>query len=157
MIVYTDGACKGNNQKDELKRKAGIGIYSPKIDLKVARRLPSVFHGIVIKISNNSAELFAILNAIILLQRLATEGALDGYNTILFVSDSVVAIGICLGIYKGSKMASLAKLTRAAIQLIETRHNIKTRFKWVKGHGSDLGNIKADELSNKGVLMEDDL
>ena len=156
LIIYTDGACKGNNIKDESKRRGGIGIYAPMINLEVSRRLPTVFHSIHIKTSNNSAELFAILEAIFKVGYLASQGLLGDYDTILFRSDSSNAIGICLGIYKGEKMASLAKLIRSAIRLFESKHKLALRFKWVRGHGTDLGNIRADELANRGCLMEED-
>jgi hypothetical protein len=37
-IVYTDGFCKDNDKKDAI-RKAGLGVYFPREDIKISKSI----------------------------------------------------------------------------------------------------------------------
>jgi ribonuclease HI len=157
LVVYVDGHCAGNHQKDETKRRCGIGIYFPSLNMEIAKRLPSEFRGVYLKKSNNSAELFAIVEACLEINRMMVQREVVGYNSVLIRSDSKIAVGICLEKYAGKKLPSLTKLARIALGVLRDTHKITVHIMWVKGHATDIGNLKADELSRKGGSMPEDL
>lgn len=53
-VVYTDGSCIGNGQKNA---KAGIGIYIPDSGVRIGERLPG-------EQTNQRAEIYAVIRAL---------------------------------------------------------------------------------------------
>lgn len=87
IVVYTDGSCEGNEQKDVTLRKAGIGVYFPDaLEFNVSEKLPFP------PCSNNRAEMYAVIKA---LQVIMTNKYFEKYNkSILIKTDSQFTIDL---------------------------------------------------------------
>lgn len=139
VVIYTDGACKGN------PGPGGWGVL-----LQAGSHRKELFGGAV-ETTNNRMELQAVIEALQALKRPC--------DVTLFLDSEYVRKGITEWIHgwkaKGWKTASKqpvknAELWQALDHLVNTSgHRIEWR--WVKGHAGDPGNEKADELANKGV------
>lgn len=147
--IHTDGASRGNGQ---VGARAGYGVYfGPGDKRNLAGRLPGKLQ------TNQRAELMAILKAIGLI-------AID--QPIQIVTDSRYSIQ-CVTDWPASwkkngwKTASgqpvkNVDLIEVIVDKIEERwekNGAKTKFKWVKGHQGNAGNIAADALAVKGADM----
>ncbi len=149
VIVYVDGACKGNHQRDETLRKSGYGVYFGEGDPRnMCGRVPG-------RQTNNSGELYAIYR--VLHKFKDTEEFLDIYP------DSEYAINVInrwmyTWAIKGWKKAGNQPIANEEIvkQLYELCTEMRDRFEfhWVKGHSGNPGNTGADALANLGCTME---
>jgi ribonuclease HI len=137
VTIYTDGACKGN------PGPGGWGAL-----LLMGERERELFGGEPLT-TNNRMELTAVIRALDALTRPCEIG--------LYTDSQYVKQGIETWIHgwkrngwrtsakKPVKNAELWRELDAAAQ----RHEI--RWHWVKGHADNAGNIRADELANRGV------
>ncbi len=137
VIIYTDGACRGN------PGPGGWGVL-----IKYGEKSKE-FYGGEVSTTNNRMELTAAIEAL----KKITEPC----NIIINTDSKYVLQGIEEWIHnwkkrgwKGSNKKSV-KNTDLWKELDELRdeHNIK--WKWVKGHSGDLGNETADMLANRGI------
>ncbi|WP_068484279.1 ribonuclease HI [Pseudoclavibacter helvolus] len=139
VVMYTDGACKGN------PGPGGWGVW-----LKSGDHERELFGG-ELNTTNNRMELKAVIEGLSALKKPC--------NVALYLDSQYVRKGITEWIKgwkaKGWKTASKqpvknAELWKELDALVEdSDHTIEWR--WVKGHSGDVGNERADMLANKGV------
>jgi ribonuclease HI len=140
--VYTDGACKGNQNADS---KAGIGVWWGHNDPRnLSERCPG-------KQSNNCAELTAIVRAL--------ETTPDHYN-LCIKTDSKYAIDAMTRWFQswrfnefknseGQEVVNLPILLHLNASL--GRRTGMTKLEHVKGHSTSVGNNAADRLAVAGA------
>lgn len=137
IIIYTDGACKGN------PGAGGWGVFMRHKHHK------KEFYGGEPETTNNRMELMAAIMAL---------EALKMSSTVELHSDSKYLLqGITEWMQnwkkKGWKTAAKKPVKNVdlwqRLDLLVAKHQIS--WVWVKGHSGNLGNEKADELANKGV------
>ena len=137
VIIYTDGACKGN------PGPGGWGAW-----LRSGTHERELFGGEA-QTTNNRMELVAVIEAL---------GALKRPSQVqLFVDSEYVRNGITTWIHgwkrrgwrtadnKPVKNVDLWQKLEAAV----APHRIE--WHWVRGHTGDPGNERADALANRGV------
>ena len=137
VIIYTDGACKGN------PGPGGWGAY-----LKFGEVEKELFGGET-PTTNNRMELMAVIEAL---------GALKKHcKVVLYTDSSYVQQGISTWIHnwkaRGWKTADKKPVKNEdlwrLLDAVAAKHSV--HWKWVKGHAGDPGNERADMLANKGV------
>jgi len=135
--VYTDGACKGN------PGPGGWGAL-----LVAGGREKEIFGGEP-ETTNNRMELTAVIRA---LESLDAPSEVD-----LHTDSQYVKQGIETWIHNwkrngwktsDKKSVKNAELWRE-LEAQAARHRV--RWHWVKGHADNAGNLRADELANRGV------
>ena len=138
VVIYTDGACKGN------PGPGGWGAW-----LRWGAHEKELFGGEP-GTTNNRMELTAVIEALALLKR-RTPVAI--YTDSAYVKD-----GITTWIH-GWKKRGWRTAGNAPVKNIELWQRLDTlvaqhsiAWHWVKGHSGDPGNERADALANKGVL-----
>ncbi|PPG41264.1 ribonuclease HI [Pseudoclavibacter sp. RFBA6] len=139
VVMYTDGACKGN------PGPGGWGVW-----LRSGDHEKELFGG-ELNTTNNRMELKAVIEGLSALKKPCTVA--------LYLDSQYVRKGITEWIKgwkaKGWKTASKqpvknAELWKELDALVEeSGHTIE--WHWVKGHSGDVGNERADMLANKGV------
>ena len=138
IIVYTDGACRGN------PGPGGWGVYI--LDGNEQKELfggnPST--------TNNQMEMQAALEALIYLK--------DRNEHIeLFTDSNIVKKGMTEWMENWKKNnwknsnKKIVKNKEIWLQLDEASKSLNVTWTWVKGHDGDPGNEKADFLANKGA------
>ena len=147
IVIYTDGACKGNGKKNA---KAGIGVhFSPKNiykfnDISEPINVP--------KPSNNIAELQAILTALRILKEYS--------NKIIIYTDSEYCIN-CITKWFPQWVTQKKLNGKQNIDLIRPIYQYylakELEFRHVKSHTGlqdehSLGNQQADYLANCSLL-----
>lgn len=143
LIVYVDGACRRNGQTDA---RGGCGVYwGDYHPMNTSESLTGE------KQTNNRAEMSAAIIAL-------TQAAEIGMKSITVVSDSrYVKEGISnwISTWKSNGWKSEKKGDVLNKDLWVILDNLQTSmvvtWKWVEGHGSTTGNIKADALAGIGV------
>ena len=139
VVIYTDGACKGN------PGPGGWGVL-----LQAGHHRKELFGG-ELNTTNNRMELTAVIEALRALKRPC--------DVALYLDSEYVRKGITEWIHgwkaKGWKTAAKQPVKNAELWQ-ELDHLVSTAghriaWHWVKGHAGDPGNEKADELANKGV------
>ena len=137
VIIYTDGACRGN---------PGPGGWGALIKYDSAEK--TIFGGQA-NTTNNQMELSAAIEGLAVLK--------EPCNVELFTDSKYVMDGITQWIqnWKKNNWRTAAKkdvknkeLWQKLDQLI-AQHQVQWR--WVKGHSGDAGNEAADLLANKGI------
>ena len=149
IIVYTDGASKGN------PGQGGYGWYM-RIENSIVEEKS---FGIGLS-TNNQAELHAVIDALKTINKYV--GSSTKKYTITVYSDSQY---ICkpfnlnwLSRWVNEDFSKIKnpdlwkKLYSQWLMIIEDGNDIK--FEWVKGHSDDIGNIIADELAQLGCYKE---
>ncbi len=140
VVIYTDGACKGN------PGPGGWGAL-----LRSADGSEKELFGGEAQTTNNRMEMMAVLQALQALKRPC--------KVVLHVDSQYVLKGMTEWLpgwkAKGWKTASKqpvknVDLWQALDQTVASSgHTIAWR--WVKGHAGDPGNERADALANRGV------
>ena len=137
VIIYTDGACRGN---------PGPGGWGALIKFESAEK--EIFGGQP-DTTNNQMELSAAIEGLAALK--------EPCSVELFTDSKYVMDGITLWIqnWKKNNWRTAAKkdvknkeLWQKLDQLI-SQHRVQ--WHWVKGHSGDAGNETADLLANKGI------
>ena len=137
VIIYTDGACRGN---------PGPGGWGALIKFESAEK--EIFGG-QLDTTNNQMELSAAIEGLAALK--------EPCSVELFTDSKYVMDGITLWIqnWKKNNWRTAAKkdvknkeLWQKLDQLI-SQHRVQ--WHWVKGHSGDVGNETADLLANKGI------
>jgi len=137
VVIYTDGACKGN---------PGVGGWGAL--LRFGAREKEIFGGEA-HTTNNRMELLAVIRALESLTRPTT--------VVLFTDSQYVKNGIETWIHgwrrNGWKTADKKPVKNAdlwrELETAAARHTV--RWKWVRGHAADADNERADALANRGV------
>jgi ribonuclease HI len=142
VVIYTDGACKGNPGPGGW----GVLMRSPDGSEK------ELFGG-ELKTTNNRMEMMAVIQALQALKRPC--------NVTLHLDSQYVLKGITewLAGWKAKGWKTAAKQPVKNVDLwqrldalaLQGVHTIEWR--WVKGHAGDPGNERADALANRGVDM----
>jgi len=130
LIIYTDGAARGN---------PGPGGYGA--ILKWGNTVKEISQGYR-RTTNNRMELLAVIMA---LRQLKKEGVdIIIYTDSSYVVDSVEkrwVFGWVKTNFKDKKNADLWK------QFLVEYKKHKIKFQWVRGHATNPGNIRCDELA----------
>jgi ribonuclease HI len=138
VVIYTDGACKGN---------PGPGGWGALMISGAHRR---ELRGGELHTTNNRMELTAAIESLAALKRPC--------RVQLFTDSQYVRNGIMQWLpqwkKRGWKTADKKPVKNADLwvrleQEIE-RHEVT--WHWVRGHSGDVGNERADELANMGIL-----
>jgi ribonuclease HI len=139
VVIYTDGACKGN---------PGPGGWGALLLSGGHRK--EIFGGEA-HTTNNRMELTAVIRA---LESLKRECAAEIYTDSQYVKQ-----GIETWIHNwkrnGWKTADKKAVKNAELwrELDALVAGHKVTWHWVKGHADNAGNLRADELANQGVAM----
>ncbi len=139
IVIYTDGACKGN------PGPGGWGAV-----LRSGATEKEIFGG-ELGTTNNRMELMAVIEALNALKRPC--------SVVLYLDSEYVRKGITEWIHgwkaRGWRTAAKQPVKNAElwqrldVVVSEAGHRIDWR--WVKGHSGDPGNERADSLANRGV------
>ncbi len=137
VVIYTDGACKGN------PGPGGWGAW-----LKAGAHEKELFGGEP-DTTNNRMELLAVIKALEALKRPCA--------VTIWTDSSYVQQGMTSWLAgwkaKGWRTASKQPVKNVdlwqALDAAAVRHQVEWR--WVKGHAGHEGNEKADQLANRGV------
>ncbi len=140
VVIYTDGACKGN------PGPGGWGVL-----LRVPGGAEKELFGGELETTNNRMEMMAVIQALSALKRPCNvELHLDSQYVLKGITEWLVGWKA-----KGWKTASRQPvknedLWRRLDELVsQGGHRIDWR--WVKGHNGEPGNERADALANRGV------
>jgi ribonuclease HI len=137
VIVYTDGACKGN---------PGVGGWG--VILQYGGQARELFGGEA-HTTNNRMELTAVIRALEALKRRC--------RVRVHTDSRYVQQGITAWIHHwkthGWKTANRKPVKNAdlwrTLDELALQHEIE--WVWVRGHADNEGNVRADELANLGV------
>ena len=137
VVMYTDGACKGN---------PGVGGWG--VLMRYGKNKKELFGG-ELETTNNRMEMMAVIQALQSLKR--------PMPIRLHVDSQYVKKGLTEWmsgwIARGWKTADKKPVKNQdlweQLNLLTAQHQIQ--WIWVKGHAGDPGNERADELANKGV------
>jgi ribonuclease HI len=137
IIIYTDGACKGN---------PGVGGWGAL--LVSGSHTKEIFGGEVLT-TNNRMELMAVIEA---LQSLKQASRVSVYADSQYV---LKGINEWLANWKKRNWRTSDNKPVKNVDLwqrldaLASQHEVQ--WIWVKGHAGHAGNERADELANKGV------
>jgi ribonuclease HI len=139
VVIYTDGACKGN------PGPGGWGAW-----LKSGATEKELFGG-ELNTTNNRMELTAVIEGLAALKRPC--------KVVLYLDSQYVRMGITEWI-RGWKAKGWRTSTKQPVKNVELWQKLDKlvaegghviEWRWVKGHSGDVGNERADMLANKGV------
>lgn len=141
IIIYTDGACKGN------PGPGGWGVI-----LRSAGHVEKELFGGEALTTNNRMEMTAVIEALSALKRPC--------DIALYIDSKYVLQGITEWLpgwkAKGWKTAAKQPVKNVDLwQKLDALVNMSghtIEWCWVKGHAGDPGNERADALANMGVL-----
>ncbi len=138
IIIYTDGACRGN------PGPGGWGVV-----LESGQHYKELY-GAELNTTNNRMELTAAIKALQSLKQ-------PGHKVELYTDSVYVKNGITQWLIgwksNGWKTASKKPVKNAELwqQLDETNQQHEVKWHWVKGHSGEKGNEKADQLANQAI------
>jgi ribonuclease HI len=139
VIIYTDGACKGN------PGPGGWGV------LMRSGAVEKTLHGGERETTNNRMELTAVIEALKALKRPC--------QVTLYLDSEYVRKGVTewLAGWKAKGWKTAAKQPVKNVDLWQVLDDLvqgaghRIEWRWVKGHAGDPGNERADALANQGV------
>jgi ribonuclease HI len=139
VVIYTDGACKGN------PGPGGWGAL-----LTMGDNVKELFGG-ELGTTNNRMEIMAVIEALTALKRPC--------SITLYLDSEYVRKGITEWIqgWKARGWKTAAKQPVKNVDLWQRLDALvssgghRIDWRWVKGHAGDPGNERADALANKGV------
>lgn len=138
IVIYTDGACRGN---------PGKGGWGAVLRYRDRER---TLHGGDPHTTNNRMELLAVIRA---LETLNREGcAIDLYSDSRYVLQGIsewMPRWKARGWKTAGRKPVLNRELWQRLDELAARHDI--RWHWVKGHSGDPGNERADALANLGI------
>ena len=140
VVVYTDGACKGN------PGPGGWGVWM------VSGAHEKEMWGGERLTTNNRMELTAVIQALTVFKKRC--------DVIVYTDSEYVRKGITEWISgwkrRGWKTADNKPVKNADLwQALETAASAhKVDWRWVKGHSGDPGNERADGLANRGAAQQ---
>jgi ribonuclease HI len=140
VVVYTDGACKGN------PGPGGWGVWM------VSGQHEKELWGGERLTTNNRMELTAVIQALTVLKKHC--------HVVIYTDSEYVRKGITEWITgwkrRGWKTADNKPVKNAdlwqQLEAAEAVHQVDWR--WVKGHSGDPGNERADGLANRGAAAQ---
>lgn len=94
--------------------------------------------------TNNIMELTAAIKGMEAMALLLAFGKVKGAELRELVSDSQYTLGISSGGYTPGKNLELAERAK------QLGHDLRLRFRWVRGHSGDVWNERCDSLAGKG-------
>ena len=137
VVIYTDGACKGN------PGPGGWGAW-----LRSGPHEKEMWGGEPLT-TNNRMELTAVIEALAALKQ--------GSRVIVHTDSSYVKDGITTWIH-GWKARGWTTADRKPVKNVDLWQRLDTLSKqhqvdwrWVRGHNGDPGNERADQLANRGA------
>ena len=141
VVIYTDGACKGN------PGPGGWGVL-----MQAGPHTKELFGG-ERETTNNRMEMMAVIQALEALKRPC--------HVILHADSQYVLKGIneWLAGWKARGWKTAAKQPVKNVDLwqrldaLVTGSGHRIEWRWVKGHDGDPGNERADALANRGVAQ----
>lgn len=137
VVIYTDGACKGN---------PGVGGWGA--ILSYGDAVKKICGGEE-DTTNNRMELMAAIEALKMLKRPCV---VELYTDSIYLKNGILE-WLDGWIAKGWRTASKKPVKNQDLweQLDSLRHRHNIHWKWVKGHSGNKGNEMADELANQGI------
>ena len=139
VVIYTDGACKGN------PGPGGWGVW-----MQSGAHEKEMCGGEA-NTTNNRMELTAVIQALTALKRRCP--------VVIYTDSEYVRKGITEWIHgwktRGWKTAARQPVKNADLwqQLDELRQGHDVDWRWVRGHNGDPGNERADALANQGAAQ----
>lgn len=137
VLIYTDGACKGN------PGPGGWGAL-----LRVGAHEKELFGGEP-ETTNNRMELAAVINALASLKRPCS---VEVYTDSQYVRNGITE-WLAQWRRRGWKTADRKPVKNVdlwqALEREASRHEVQ--WHWVRGHAGHDGNERADQLANRGV------
>ena len=137
VVVYTDGACRGN------PGPGGWGVW-----LRSGEHEKEMFGGEALT-TNNRMELTAPIEALASLKREC--------KVTIYTDSQYVRQGIMTWIH-GWKARGWLTADKKPVKNVELWQRLDTlnashdvTWRWVKGHSGDPGNERADRLANRGI------
>ena len=137
VIIYTDGACRGN------PGPGGWGVL-----IKYGELSKQLYGGDA-STTNNKMELTAAI--------MALREIKEPCEVILYTDSKYVINGIEEWIHNWKKRGWIGSNKKSVKniglwkELDELRHEHTIKWNWVKGHSGDPGNETADMLANRGI------
>lgn len=137
VVIYTDGACKGN------PGPGGWGVW-----MRAGEHEKEMFGG-ESGTTNNRMELTAVIEALASLKRTC--------DVTIYTDSEYVRKGITEWIH-GWKARGWKTADRKPVKNVELWQRLdalaalhRVDWRWVRGHAGDPGNERADALANRGV------
>lgn len=143
VVAYTDGGCRGNGKEDAL---GGYGIvlqYSDEKNVVHTKEICKAFKGV----TNNQMELQAVIDCLKALREPCDVVLMtDSKYVCNAINEKWIDGWIRRGWVNSSNQP--VKNKEQWQELIPYLNMHKVRFFWVKGHASNDGNNRADQLAN---------
>ncbi len=141
VVIYTDGACKGNPGPGGW----GVVLRSGAVEKEL--------YGGELGTTNNRMELLAVIDALAALNRPCA--------VTLYLDSQYVRKGITEWIH-GWKARGWRTAAKQPVKNVELWQRLdalvessghRIDWRWVNGHSGEPGNVRADDLANRGVEM----
>ena len=143
ILLYCDGACRGNNQKDKSLRIGGYGI----ILIDQQRKKKKEIKYAVRSTTNNEMELTAVIKGLEELKKCCKVDIITDSKYVVRAINEKWLFGWKNKNWKKSDGKTVAnkELWQQLYELLQ-KHDCK--FIWVKGHNDNEWNERCDKLAN---------